>query len=101
MRPETPDVCSTERHCSFRQAALAIPCAKDRFAVRRETLVHSSIFQKDVDPVKVSVDHSTLACLELRRDENWSHCFVRPNVRHERRAKGREAAFGTSARWRG
>ena len=24
-----------------------------------------------------------------------------PNVRHERRAKGREAAFGTSARWRG
>ena len=23
------------------------------------------------------------------------------NVRHERRAKGREAAFGTSARWRG
>ena len=24
-----------------------------------------------------------------------------PNVRHERRAKGREAAFGLSARWRG
>src|SRR5205814_10030348 len=24
-----------------------------------------------------------------------------PNVRHERRRKGREAAFGTSARWRG
>ena len=24
-----------------------------------------------------------------------------PNVRHERQAKGREAAFGTSARWRG
>ena len=24
-----------------------------------------------------------------------------PNVRRERRAKGREAAFGTSARWRG
>ena len=23
------------------------------------------------------------------------------NVRHERRRKGREAAFGTSARWRG
>jgi hypothetical protein len=23
------------------------------------------------------------------------------NVRHEQRAKGREAAFGTSARWRG
>jgi hypothetical protein len=28
-------------------------------------------------------------------------CFVLPNVRHERRAKGREAAFGTSARWSG
>ena len=27
--------------------------------------------------------------------------FAEPNVRHERRAKGREAAFGTSARWRG
>ena len=24
-----------------------------------------------------------------------------PNVRHERRRKGREAAFETSARWRG
>src|SRR5580765_5770859 len=24
-----------------------------------------------------------------------------PNVRHERRRKGREASFGTSARWRG
>ena len=24
-----------------------------------------------------------------------------PNLRHERRAKGRAAAFGTSARWRG
>jgi hypothetical protein len=24
-----------------------------------------------------------------------------PDVRHERRAKGREAAFGSSARWRG
>ena len=34
-----------------------------------------------------------------------SACEVRdlagPNVRHERRRKGREAAFGTSARWRG
>jgi hypothetical protein len=28
-------------------------------------------------------------------------CRKGPNVRHERRAKGREAAFGTSARWRG
>ena len=27
--------------------------------------------------------------------------FMGPNVRHERRRKGREAAFGTSARWRG
>ena len=27
--------------------------------------------------------------------------LVGPNVRHERRAKGREAAFGTSARWSG
>ena len=26
---------------------------------------------------------------------------LRHNVRHERRAKGRDAAFGTSARWRG
>ena len=31
--------------------------------------------------------------------EQWSP--LGPNVRHERRAKGREAAFGTSARWRG
>jgi len=29
------------------------------------------------------------------------HRFLGPNVRHERRRKGREAAFGTSARWRG
>ena len=28
-------------------------------------------------------------------------CLPGPNVRHERRRKGREAAFGTSARWRG
>ena len=28
-------------------------------------------------------------------------CLTAPNVRHERRRKGREAAFGTSARWRG
>src|SRR5664279_4888837 len=27
--------------------------------------------------------------------------LVLPNVRHERWTKGREAAFGTSARWRG
>ncbi len=31
----------------------------------------------------------------------WDVLLVGPNVRHERRAKGREAAFGTSARWRG
>src|ERR1700712_4255370 len=27
--------------------------------------------------------------------------FMGSNVRHERRRKGREAAFGTAARWRG
>ena len=27
-------------------------------------------------------------------------CSMAPNVRHERQARGREAAFGTSARWR-
>src|SRR2546425_9496758 len=32
----------------------------------------------------------------------WGNgCLMRPNVRHERRTKGREAAFGLSARWRG
>ena len=30
-----------------------------------------------------------------------SALLVLPNVRHERRRKGREAAFGASARWRG
>jgi hypothetical protein len=32
---------------------------------------------------------------------NRTGIVVRPNVRHERRAKRRDAAFGTSARWRG
>jgi len=31
----------------------------------------------------------------------YGQVFVLPNVRHERRDKGREAALGTSARWRG
>jgi hypothetical protein len=34
-----------------------------------------------------------------RATRTWG--FVLPNVRHERWTKGREAAFGTSARWRG
>ena len=32
-------------------------------------------------------------------DAPWSAATMTPNVRHERRAKGREAAFGTSVRW--
>ena len=42
--------------------------------------------------------------LDLDRDERALHFWsahMGPNVRHERRRKGREAAFGTSARWRG
>ena len=45
--------------------------------------------------------------IERRSSMNRAHRHVPrrpnkgPNVRHERRAKGREAAFGTSARWRG
>jgi hypothetical protein len=32
----------------------------------------------------------------------WMMVYLKPpNVRHERRHKGCEAAFGTSARWRG
>jgi hypothetical protein len=42
--------------------------------------------------------------LDLDRDDGarsfWS-AHMGPNVRHERWTKGREAAFGTSARWRG
>ena len=33
--------------------------------------------------------------------EDFERSHLAPNVRHERRPKGREAAFGTSARWRG
>ena len=40
------------------------------------------------------VARNSTAAATSRRSEG-------PNVRHERRAKGREAAFGTSARWRG
>ena len=36
-----------------------------------------------------------------QKTERWIEQHKLPNVRHERRAKGREAAFGTSARWRG
>ena len=36
-----------------------------------------------------------------QKTEQWIEQHKLPNVRHERRAKGREAAFGTSARWRG
>ena len=44
------------------------------------------------------------AATSLERQPGRCHCDERtkgPNVRHERRRKGREAAFGTSARWRG
>ena len=43
---------------------------------------HTAVYGKDVLPARRSV-------------------VVGSNVRHERRAKGREAACGTSARWRG
>jgi len=38
---------------------------------------------------------------EWGRARERMEAAVISNVRHERRAKGREAAFGTSARWRG
>ena len=47
------------------------------------------------------------AAICAARDAHLHHgscleaCVQGSNVRHERRAKGREAAFGTSARWRG
>ena len=39
--------------------------------------------------------------LALRAEDILLAGHKTPNVRHERRRKGREAAFGTSARWRG
>ena len=44
-------------------------------------------------------EHYPALAFEVLADAR--HEFRLPNVRHERRAKGREAAFGTSARWRG
>src|SRR5450432_1216573 len=44
----------------------------------------------------------SVAALAIRTQ--LEHCclvFVLSNVRHERQTKGREATFGTSARWRG
>ena len=60
---------------------------------------------------RARVSNKTEQCVETqaRCDPKREACSevaellrsVGPNVRHERRAKGREAAFGTSARWRG
>ena len=40
-------------------------------------------------------------CIELEYYARQRTRMLGPNVRHERRTKGRDAAFGTSARWRG
>ena len=48
-----------------------------------------------------ALEDGTQAALRRQARHGWETRETGPNVRHERRRKGREAAFVTSARWRG
>src|ERR1019366_10130987 len=67
---------------------------KEVLVARRE-LRHRPLLKHLKAPVSEFEERDTVF---VGGDEIWKH-GLRPNVRHERRAKGREAAFGTSARW--
>ena len=92
-----------ERAVSTRPEQCGLACAREneRRRLRQAMTNHRRAWAKPMPSSAWDCKRALRPGAEGLQRSGKAEALLGPNVRHERWTKGREAAFGTSARWRG